>query len=346
MRILLFHPTLLPPRDYGGVERVLLWLAKGLVERGHSVFVAALRGSVLPDGCELVEVLEEKAYSAKEFNSSKATRHELSASLNLKMPAGLDMIHFMAPVSPEVWTQLQCPAILTVHGNAKPGEQYPKNSVFLSQDHARRHGAEMFIYNGIDPSEYKFSPGSKQDSYLFLSKTNWRVKNLSGAIRYCAKACANLKIAGGNRPYLKRLSCNFRPNLKWIGPVNGDYKAKLLAEAKALIFPVAWPEPFGLVVAEAFISGTPVLASRKGSLPELVPPDVGALFDTEKEWIEFLRKVKGKLLPWEPERCREWALSQFHYAKMAEAYEQAYKLVIAGELLNQEAPLGGNWRDQ
>jgi glycosyltransferase involved in cell wall biosynthesis len=345
MRILLFHPTLLPPRNYGGVERVLLWLAKGLVERGHRVYVAALRGSVLPDGCELVEVVGEKTYSAKDFNSSR-NLHRPGTSLNLEVPSGLDMIHFMAPILPEVWNQLQCPAILTVHGNAKPGERYPKNSVFLSQDHARRHGAKKFIYNGIDPSEYQFTPSSKQNSYLFLSKTNWRVKNLSGAIRYCIAAGVQLKIAGGNRPFLKRLSCNFRSNLDWIGPVNGKYKAKLLAEAKALIFPVAWPEPFGLVVAEAFISGTPVLASRKGSLLELVPSDVGALFETQEEWIECLHRLKEDRLPWEPERCREWALSQFHYAKMAEAYEQAYKLVIAGELLNHEVPLGGNWRNQ
>jgi glycosyltransferase involved in cell wall biosynthesis len=347
MRILLFHPTLLPPRNYGGVERVLLWLAKGLVERGHQVFVAALPGSKLPLGCELVEV-EEKAYSARELNfnecdSNPRSDDPLNSRLNLRMPASLDMIHFMAPVPSDVWTQLKCPAILTVHGNAKPGECYPKNSVFLSQDHARRHGAQKFIYNGIDPVEYQFTPKAKKEAYLFLSKTNWRVKNLAGAIRYCSAAGVPLKISGGSRPLFTRFSCLFRPHLTWMGPVSGKPKAKLLAEAKAFIFPVAWPEPFGLVVAEALISGTPVLASRKGSLPELIPPDVGALLDTDEEWVEFLSRGT---LPWEPERCRSWALEQFHYAKMAEAYELAYKQVVAGELLNQEVPVGGNWRDQ
>lgn len=319
-------------------------MARGLVERGHRVYVAALRGSVLPPGCELVEVLEE-SYSAEEFNLARnsGSGMNLNIPLKIKMPAGLDLIHFMAPLAPEIWNQLQYPALLTVHGNAKPGESYPKNSVFLSQDHAKRHGARKFIYNGIDPSEYKFTPNAKQDFYLFLSKTNWRVKNLSGAIRSSTAAGVHLKIAGGNRPYLQRLTSYFRRGLEWIGPVNGEYKAKLLAEAKALIFPVAWPEPFGLVVAEALISGTPVLASRRGSLPELIPSDVGAFFDTDEEWIEFLKKSN---LPFEPERCREWALSRFHYAKMAEAYEQAYEQVIAGGLLNQETPLGGNWRIQ
>ena len=113
MRILLFHPTLLPPRNYGGVERVLLWLAKGLIERGHQVYIAALRGSVLPHGCELVEV-EEKSYSANELNPrefspnqfkpNQLNPNEFNIQLNLKMPAKLDMIHFMAPVRSEVWS--------------------------------------------------------------------------------------------------------------------------------------------------------------------------------------------------------------------------------------------------
>ena len=373
MRILLFHPTLLPPRDYGGVERVLLWLARGLVERGHRVYVAARRGSRLPPGCELVEA-EPRSYCAQDFSAQSLhprpnqagharPNSQLNSRLKLKIPEGLDILHFMAPLAPEIWSQLPCPALLTVHGNAKPGERYPKNSVFLSQNHATRHGAQKFIYNGIDPSEYQFTPHLKstleQRAYLFLSKTNWRVKNLAGALRVCNAAGVPLKIAGGNRPLLKRLSCSFRSNLQWVGPVNGEIKAKLLAEAKALIFPVAWPEPFGLVVAEALISGTPVLASRRGSLPELVPSDVGALFGSEhgpdqawdqewdqawdQEWIEFLRQG---VLSWEPERCREWAMSQFHYAKMAESYELAYQQVIAGELLNREVPQGGNWKEQ
>ena len=82
MKILLFHPTLLPPKNYGGVERVVLWLAKGLQERGHEVYVAALSGSRLPEGCHLIEV-ESRNYSALELNSL--------------FPPGLDLIHFMAP---------------------------------------------------------------------------------------------------------------------------------------------------------------------------------------------------------------------------------------------------------
>jgi glycosyltransferase involved in cell wall biosynthesis len=130
--------------------------------------------------------------------------------------------------------------------------------------------------------------------------------------------------------------------MQWIGPVSGEEKAALLAGARALLFPVLWPEPFGLAVVEALVSGTPVIGSRKGSLPELVPPDVGQLLDPQDEdgWASALA---GR---WDPERCRAWAIGRFHYSKMAENYEKQYRKVLAGEVLNPQEPLGHDWRKQ
>jgi glycosyltransferase involved in cell wall biosynthesis len=321
MHILLFHPTLLPPRDYGGVERVVLWLAKGLVERGHRVSIAALSGSRLPRGCALIET-QRKDY----------TREELIQHF----PKDLDLVHFMAPIQEELWNQLPWPALLTVHGNGKPGEKFPKNTVFLSGDHAKRHGAKEFIYNGIDPAEYRYDPKLKTDQYLFLSKTSWRVKNLAGAMSICKKAKVPLKIAGGNRPWLQHIETWLTPGFTWEGPVHGDRKAELLCQAKGFLFPVLWPEPFGLVVAEALISGTPVIASPLGSLPELIPPGVGAMPRSEAEWISIL---KNPVLPWDPEKCRSWAMERFHYLVMSEKYEKTYRKIIQGELLHENHPV-------
>ena len=328
MRILIFHPTFLPPRDYGGIERVVLWLTRGLIENGHQVYVAALAGSRVPDGCSLIEA-ERKAYSAEE--------------LSQLFPKGLDIVHFMAPLADKVWSQRTVPALLTVHGNGQCGQIFPKNTVFLSQNHARRHGAEYSIYNGIDPSEYLYRPEFKENWFLFLSKTNWRVKNLLGAMHYCRSAEVSLKIAGGNRPFFQRLQCSMRKSMQWIGPVSGIQKANLLAQAKALIFPVLWPEPFGLVVAEALMSGTPVIASPRGSLVEMIPPDVGFLPQSERQWIEGLQ---GSFENWNPERCRQWALEKFHFIRMAENYEKAYQKVVSGNLLNEKNPVVGNWRNE
>src|SRR5205085_310550 len=111
--IVLFHPVSLPPKDYGGVERVVLWLAEGLVERGHEVHIAALKGSQLPKGCHLVEV-EKGPLSAER--------------LGVLLPSHLDIVHFMAPLAEEVWEGLSFPRLLTVHGNGKEGERFPKNT--------------------------------------------------------------------------------------------------------------------------------------------------------------------------------------------------------------------------
>jgi glycosyltransferase involved in cell wall biosynthesis len=332
VKICLFHPKLLPPRDYGGVERVVSWLAQGLLERGHEVWVAALAGSRLPRGAQLIEMGPQ----------AKAT------DLAHRLPGSIDVVHWMAPPETGASEGLPCASILTVHGNGKPGERFPLNTVFVSRDHARRHGAEAFVHNGIDPAEYRFLPTSaKEQRLLFLSKTSWSVKNLKGALRICTQARAPLRIAGGNRPWTSRLRCAVTSRLEWAGPVGGARKADLLAQARALIFPVLWAEPFGLVVAEALISGTPVLASNQGSLPELVTPDTGALIpapnsaEDERAWIDQVRQIVAGPPRWSAEACRDRAMTHFHYLKMAEGYENAYKRIVAGERLNVNTPVGG-----
>ncbi len=333
MKICLFHPRFLPPKDYGGVERVVLWLAQGLIERGHEVWVGALRGSRVPRGAHLLE-FDESACSAWEMIQA--------------LPRGMEIVHFMAPPESGSLERLPCPAILTVHGNGKLGEQFPRNTVFLSQDHAARHGAREFVYNGLDPDEYQFVSSEKKSSrLLFLSKTSWSVKNVKGAARICKRAGVDLDIAGGNRPLGLRFMSTFRADLRWQGAVAGVKKAQLLAEARALIFPVTWPEPFGLVVAEALLSGTPVLASRIGSLPELLPPEVGVLFPvpqdelSEEKWVEWLRSSSRQF---SAERCREWAMANFHFRRMAECYEKMYRRVTAGESLNPTIPVASDWK--
>lgn len=337
MKVVLFHPVLLPPRDYGGVERMVLWLAQGLIERGHDVWVAAKEGSLLPKGVRLIS-LSQSEYSAND--------------LIQRLPSGVDVIHFMAPPENSIWDELPCAGILTVHGNGKPGEHFPLNSVFLTRDHAIRHHAQTFVYNGVDPSEFIFDLSLKnhQSRFLFLSKTSWNVKNLSGAMRICMKADVGLSIAGGWRPVNRRLEAFFRPKMKWIGPVGGRLKAQVLAQSRALLFPVIWPEPFGLVVIESLMSGTPVIASRKGGLSELIPSDVGVLLDpptsieAESQWVEFLKSQN--LFHWNPERCRNWAFENFHYSRMAVGYEALYKRVTLGEKLHNTHPVAGDWRTQ
>jgi len=331
MKIVLFHPTRLPPKDYGGVERVVLWLARGLVERGHEVHVAAARDSRLPSGVRLIAIDDPDP-----------------RKLPPRLPSGCEIVHFMAPPGDAALKAIGCGSLVTIHGNGRMGEVFPRNSVFVSRDHARRHSAEAFVWNGIDPGELQGDSSHERAEFLFLSRTAWKVKNVKGAARMCALAQVRLGIAGGWRPFglcLETLS-RLRRRTRWLGPVGGSRKAELLASASALIFPILWDEPFGLVVVEAWMSGTPVLASRRGSLPELFEGGSAALGrllpDPEQDleaWVRVLQEYAAA--PQEAEvasQCRAHALERFHYSKMAQSYETHYRTIASGAYLHASSP--------
>lgn len=321
MRIVLFHPVRLPALRYGGVERVVLWLARGLRARGHEVFVTALPGSRLPEGIHAIEM-----------SPDRVSAHDLAG----RIPERVDCVHFMAPPEEGAEAALPCPALTTVHGNGKPGERFPRHAVFLSRDHASRHGRTTFVYNGLDPEEFRPLPWEKRADYAaFLSKTSWKVKNVRGAARIASVAGVPLQVAGGARPLGVRLQCAVRPGWRWWGEIDAEGKAELLGRARAFLFPALWDEPFGLVVAEALLSGCPVFARRRGSLPELVTEEVGGLFDEDAEAVELLRRHwaerHGPRARARSQRAREWALEKFHYLKMAENYERLYAARSSGE---------------
>jgi glycosyltransferase involved in cell wall biosynthesis len=183
------------------------------------------------------------------------------------------------------------------------------------------------VWNGLDPEEFIFDPKRERQSFAFLSKTSWKVKNLKGAARLCSRAGVPLSIAGGDRPWGVRAQAWFKSGWSWEGKVSGPKKAEFLASAKALVFPVLWPEPFGLVVAEALFSGTPVLATPMGSLAELVSPEVGSLIPIEEEarWVALLRDLDQQRVGYDPEVCRAHALKHFHYRAMTSSYLELYR---------------------
>jgi glycosyltransferase involved in cell wall biosynthesis len=231
--------------------------------------------------------------------------------------------------------------VTTIHGNGKPGELFPEHAVFLSRDHAKRHGRRAFVYNGVNADEFgtcdRLGTAKRKNSPLFLSKTSLRTKNLRGALAIARRSGMPLTIAGGNRPLHLRIRAAFS-RAHWAGPVAGSRKAKLLAEASALLFPVIWDEPFGLVMVEAMLSGTPVVASRRGSVPEIVTAETGFALDLPRgendsegygRWSEALRAVQ-KL---DPDAIRNRAIERFSHHRMAECYLDVYKRIIRGETL-------------
>lgn len=298
----------------------MLWLAEGLRDLGHTVTIAAAPGSKLPAGVNLWEVAPTDAPEA----------------WMSKLAGNFDVVHFHAPLSPEIWERVPLPKLVTIHGNGQPGEIFAKNAVFLSKNHAERHGARVFVYNGINLDEYPLSR-EHHDWVLFLAKTSWRLKNLRGAYQYCRESRTRFKIAGGKRPWDLRFRSFFDERMQWMGPVNGSLKMELLGHARALIFPILWEEPFGLAMVEALACGTPVFASPRGSVPEIVTPEVGLLLNGPHQWIAAL---KDHSRHWSPEACRARVAAHFSHNQMAQNYLSLYTQVIRGEDLNPAQPRG------
>ncbi len=111
-----------------------------------------------------------------------------------------------------------------------------------------------------------------------------------------------------------------------MGEVDGTTKAALLARARCLWNPAAWDEPFGLVTIEAFFSGTPVLGTHRGALPELITPEVGSLCDTVDEMIAAATTIHTR----SPEACRAHAERRFTHLTMAEGYLGMYRRLLEG----------------
>ena len=186
------------------------------------------------------------------------------------------------------------------------------NTLFLSRDHARRHGGTAFVHNGVDPAEYRFR-AAKDDYDLFLGRLHG-VKGYRWAVEGAKRLRRRIRIAGGWRPSLSRY-------VRYVGAVGGSRKADLLAGARALWMPALWDEPFGITLIEALVSGTPVLGTRRGSLPEIVSPEVGALGDTLEELIEGRAALDGI----GADACRARVERHFTHHVMAAGYLRMFE---------------------
>ena len=228
------------------------------------------------------------------------------------LPGSLDLLHAHAPLT----APPDCPHVFTLHGNLRPGRTPRPNTIFLSADHASRHGARAFVYNGVDPSEFVFRR-VKGEYDLFLGRLH-SVKGYRWAMAGAKSSGRRLLVAGGWRLSLRR-------SLRFVGAVNGERKADLLASAACLWMPALWDEPFGLTLVEAMMSGTPVLGTRRGALPEVVTDDVGALGDTLEELIELRSTIERR----DPGACRARAERWFSHTGMAEEYVRMYQHYLA-----------------
>ncbi len=314
MHIALCHDALIPPPTYGGTERVMVWLAQALLGLGHQVTLVTREGSALP--------------------GAKWAPWREGVSLDQMVPSECDILHLWAPPGAQEPTR---PFLVTIGGNGKPGEAFSRNTVFVSRKHAENHGSTSYVYNGIEPDEFPCDE-KRSDHFVFLAKASWKVKNLEGAIALARRAGAKLEVLGSrNLPgNFHRLLPRIR-GVRYHGMVGDLEKREVLRNARGLLFPVRWHEPFGMALTEALASGCPVFGTPYGSLPEIITPEVGVLSAKENELLAGMRRAMNG--EFSPVTCRQRVLQGFTARQMAERYLDYYSRVIQSGSLADSRPV-------
>lgn len=314
MHILLVNRATIPVFAYGGTERVIWDLGKALNQLGHRVSYLVPPGSTCPFA-KVIQLEPEKDWSRQ-------------------IPGDVDVVHFQ--FQPERAETIPKPWLMTQHGNSDVNSPLPLNTVFLSRNHAQRHGSTVFVHNGLDWSSYgPVNLERPQDYHHFLGKAAWRVKNVQGAIDVAREAGCTLKVLGGNRLNFRRgFRFTLSPKIHFYGMVGGEQKMGLLRDSSGLIFPVRWHEPFGLAIIESLFFGSPVFATPYGALPELVDTENGVL-------VNSMRLLAEGVLHFRPNRRRnhERAQDLFNAMRMARDYLQRYADVMNGRVLHHQAPV-------
>jgi glycosyltransferase involved in cell wall biosynthesis len=327
-----------PPQLYGGTERVVSWLTEELVRRGHDVTLFASADSstsarllpCAPRGLRLDPAAPDSLLA-----------HIAALGCVADRLAEFDVVHAHVDALAFLLNGLtRTPVVHTLHGRLDlPGldaalAAFPRNPLVSISDRQRAPVAGLplswraTVYHGLDLDAIPAPTGGSHGGYLaFLGRTS-REKGLQTAIAVAHAVGIPLRIAAKtdalDRAYYER---ELRPLIdgtfiQHVGEIGDDEKWKFLAEALCLLFPIDWPEPFGLAMIEALACGTPVVARPAGSVPEVISDgETGWLGDTVAELAAAVRRIE-KL---DRARCRAVVQERFSVAAMTDAYERVYR---------------------
>lgn len=340
MRIAMVAPLAesVPPALYGGTERVVSALTEELVRRGHDVTLFASGDSrtaahlvpCVPRGLRLdPEIEDEVAPTMIELGEVYSRAVEFDIIHN-------HVDYFAFPFARLVNT----PTITTTHGRLDLPEVLRVYQSFPEQrlvSISRSQRAQLpnanwvaTVHNGIDPSGFHFNalPGS----YLAFVGRISREKRVDRAIEIARDVGMRLiiaaKVAIADEDYFTHaIDPLIRGShlVEFVGEVNESDKDRLMGGAYATLFPIDWPEPFGLTMIESMATGTPVIAYRAGSVPEVVVDGVtGFVCDSIKGMVEAIPRVAGL----DRSASRLHVERNFSAAPMASGYEGAYSLVV------------------
>ncbi|HID26502.1 MAG TPA: glycosyltransferase family 4 protein [Methanosarcinales archaeon] len=320
-----------PPKKYGGTELVVSLLTEGLIDRGYEVTLFA-SGDSKTKG-ELEYIYKNAVWPPDKYSEN----NHLAFSIKKCIEKKVDIIHSHLEVGMGFSRFTDIPIVVTLHipftEKILDYFKYFKDVHYVSiSNFQRSRGPKEMkysatVYHGIDVSAYPYS-NKKEDYVAFLGRL-MPVKGVHTAIIIAKETGIPLKIAGviSDKQYFEQV---LKPSIdgemvEYIGEVSFEDKCKLLSKAKALLFPIEWPEPFGLIVAESLACGTPVISYLRGSIPEIIVDGKhGFIVQSREEMAKKLKEV-GKI---SSSDCRKRVKEKFSVDNMVNGYIKVYEEVL------------------
>lgn len=340
MRIAQIAPLFesVPPLRYGGTERVVHWLTEELVGMGHDVTLFATGDS--RTSAKLVPMRAQGERFARNFEYNNAPYARM-IELVRRQADQFDVLHFHIDFHPfSVFTRQSTPFLTTLHGRLDQGwipqiyDLFPDVPLVSISDRQRAPMPHLnyaaTILHGM-PRDLLRPVADGQDYFAFLGRISPE-KGIEAAIRIASAAGVKLvvaaKVGEEDAPYFAEVIAPLLEGdaIEFIGEIDDSQKPAFLSGAKALLFPIDWPEPFGLVMIEAMACGCPVIAFRKGSVPEVIEDGcTGFIVETVDEAVAACARL--------PELDRAAVRARFEgrwtAERMATDYLVLYERLIA-----------------
>lgn len=348
MKIALLAPPYLsvPPKAYGGTEKIVSLLADGLVERGFDVTLFATGDSQTK--AKLVSIFPQSL-----GNSGLAKGSALMPLLHFRecfRRAGeFDLIHNHAQYIPMFLADfVSTPVVHTMHGSFYPGEvpeekrkvlKTFKDQRFVSISDNQKGGLPELnyvgtVYNGLDTSEYTYVEKPKGDYFLWVGRITEK-KGPLAAIEVAENLKTPLVIAAAidpiDMPYFEK---TIKPKIdgklvNFVGELTHETLNNLYGNAVATLFPIAWHEPFGLVMIESMVCGTPVVGYNIGSVPEVIVDGKTGYVVNMEAGVEGLIHAVKKIHQIQRGDCHSRVVELFSKEAMIEGYVEVYKKIAS-----------------
>jgi glycosyltransferase involved in cell wall biosynthesis len=329
-----------PPKLYGGTERVVSWLTEELIALGHEVTLFASGDSVTS---ARLEAMWPRALRLDGSVRDPNALHMMMLEHVYQRAADFDLLHFHLDYYPfSLFARQPTPFMTTLHGRLDLPEHQPVFDMFSSSpvvsiSNAQRRPLPQAnwvrtVHHGL-PERLLMPKPVKPSYFAFLGRIAPE-KGIDRAIRIAQHCGVPLKVAakvdGADREYFdEKIEPMIRSgNVEYIGEINDNDKSEFLSGAIALLVPIDWPEPFGLVMIEAMACGTPVIAFNRGSVPELIDDGVtGFIVEDINGAIGAVDRL-GQL---SREKIRQRFEERFTARRMAQDYLSAYRSLIESE---------------